>query len=39
MVLLFESMSIKERLLHVDSPDIDFSLVELKKKIAKSVQV
>ena len=32
IVLLFGSMSIKEHRLHVDSPDIDFSLVELKKK-------
>ena len=28
-------MSIKEHLVHVDSPDIDFSLVELKKKNSK----
>ena len=31
VVLLFGSMSIKEHRLHMDSPDIDFSLVELKK--------
>ena len=32
IVLLFGSMSIKQHRLHVDSPDIDFSVVELKKK-------
>ena len=32
IVLLFGSMSIKEHRLHVGAPDIDFSLVELKKK-------
>ena len=35
IVLLFGSMSIKEHRLHVDSPDIDFSLVELRKKEQK----
>ena len=38
IVLLFGSMSIKEHRLHVDSSDIGFSLVELKKeqKVFKS---
>ena len=35
IVLLFGSMGIKEHRFHVDSPDIDFSLVELKKKWQK----
>ena len=35
IVLLFGSMSIKEHLLHVDSPDIDFSLIEHKKNSKK----
>ena len=35
IVLLFGSMSIKEHRFHVDSPDIDFSLVELRKKEQK----
>ena len=34
-MLLFVSLSIKERRLLVDSPDIDFSLVELKNNSKK----
>ena len=35
IVLLFGSMSIKEHRFHVDSPDIDFSLVEKEQKVFK----